>query len=248
MERRVAIVTGGGKGIGARYAKALSQNGYRVVIADIDQKAVDATVQEIKAAGQEAMGVQVDVADWQSVEKMANEVFNAYKRIDVLVNNAALYAVLKKRSFVDIPGDEWDKVMAVNVKGIFYCCKAVFPIMKNIGEGRIINISSATVQLGVPGFLHYTSSKAAVVGLTRCLAREVGDYGTTVNAISPGLTKTETNDYLGDAYFENLAQQGCIKRTQEPDDLIGIILFLASKESGFITGQNFVVDGGKAMQ
>lgn len=245
-ELKVALVTGGAKGIGAEYSKALANNKFRVVVADIDLDAINATIRQIRNNGGEAIGIQVDVSSWSEVEEMITEVKNTYKRIDVLVNNAALYAVIEKKSILDISDEEWDRVMHVNVKGTFNCCKAVIPLMKKNG-GKIINISSSTVFSGTPGFVHYVSSKAALIGFTRSLAREIGTQGITVNNIAPGLTRSGSNNNLTDEYFENIAAKTCLDRVQVPSDLVGMLLFLSSEGSDYITGQTLVVDGGMVM-
>jgi len=242
--KKVVIVTGGGKGIGSEYCLALAQKGYRVVIADIDQVAVDSTEKKLSALGYEVKGIQVDVTDEQSVKGMVQQAVDTFGRVDGLVNNAAIYAVLQKKPFIEIGEEEFKRVLNVNIWGMFNCCKAVFPEMKKAGGGRIVNISSSTVFNGVPFFAHYVSSKAGVIGLTRALAKELGEQGITINAVSPGLTATETNSNYPEGYFETQAAMRSIKRIQVPSDLTGAVTFLISDESGFITGQTLVVDGG----
>lgn len=243
-EKKVVIVTGGGKGIGSEYCLALAQKGYRVVIADIDPEAVNVTEKKLSAQGFEVKGIQVDVTGEQSVKAMVDQTVDTFGRIDGLVNNAAIYAVLQKKPFIEIGAEEFQRVLNVNIWGMFNCIKAVFPEMQKAGGGRIVNISSSTVFNGVPYFPHYVSSKAGVIGLTRALAKELGEYGITINAVSPGLTATETNTNYPEGYFEAQAAQRAIKRIQVPADLTGAVAFLISDESGFITGQTLVVDGG----
>jgi NAD(P)-dependent dehydrogenase (short-subunit alcohol dehydrogenase family) len=172
-----------------------------------------------------------------------------FGRLDVLVNNAALYAALMpKRPFEELEPADWDRVLAVNVKGLFLCARAALPHLRASGQGRIINISSGTVFSGSPGFLHYVTSKGAVVAFTRALAREVGRHGITVNAIAPGLTASETAlAAYPPGEMEERAASRAIKRVQVPEDLVGAVVFLASDAAAFITGQTLVVDGGNAM-
>ncbi|HWH79268.1 MAG TPA: SDR family oxidoreductase, partial [Candidatus Binatus sp.] len=174
LKDRVAIVTGGGVGIGKAYAHGLAKEGAKVVVADIQDAEAEKVAADIKAEGGEAIAVAVDVTSPEKTRAMAAAALKAYGRIDILVNNAGLYSALKKKAFMDIDTDEWDRVMAVNVKGLFLCVKAVYPAMKQQQKGKIINISSGTTQTGTPFFLHYVSSKGGVLSFTRALAREVG--------------------------------------------------------------------------
>ena len=180
---------------------------------------------------------------------MAAATLKAYGHIDVLVNNAGLYSALKKKNFMEIDPDEWDRVMAVNLKGLFLCVKAVYPAMQRQGKGKIINISSGTALSGSPFFLHYVSSKAGVIGFTRALAREVGGDNICVNSIMPGLTISGSNQE-GVMTAEQLAdrrKRRCFQRDQYPQDLVGTVIFLASNDSDFMTGQSIGVDGGMNM-
>ena len=249
LKDRVAIVTGGGVGIGKAYAHGLAKEGAKVVVADIQGGEASKVAAEIKATGGEATAVYVDVASVEKTQAMAQATIKAYGRIDILVNNAGLYSALKKKNFMDIDGDEWDRVMTVNVKGLWHCVKAVYPAMKQQGKGKIINISSGTVLGGSPYFLHYVSSKSAVIGFTRALAREVGDDNINVNSIMPGLTISSANQE-GVMTAEQLAdrrKKRAFHRDQYPADLVGTVLFLASDDSDFMTGQSISVDGGMNM-
>ena len=244
----VAIVTGGARGIGKEYALRLSQEGAKVVVTDI----LDAqgTAQQIQQAGGEALALHTDVADEKSTEEMARSTVARFGRIDILVNNAALFVGVTHGPFDQIPIDEWDKVMAINVKGIFLCCKAVYSQMKKQGKGKIINISSGTVMKGTPNFLHYVTSKGAVIGLTRALAREVGPFGIYVNAIAPGYTLSEgvvAERELQGSTTDHAINPRSIKRSQRPEDLTGTVVYLASDDSDFLTGQTICVDGGSSM-
>ena len=244
MKDKVAIVTGGGIGLGRAYCKALAAEGARVVVADIADDAAQAVAKEVNG-----LAVHVDVTSAEQTAAMAARAVQAYGAIDVLVNNAGMYSSIAKRPFTQIPLEEWDRCMAVNVKGVFLCCRAVYPQMKQQGSGKIINISSGTVLGGTPRFLHYVSSKAAVIGLTRALAREVGDDGINVNAITPGLTIADENQrrMLSEEYLAPRRQARAFKRDQYPEDLVGAVVFLASSASDFITGQTLNVDGGAWM-
>ena len=246
---RVVIITGGGKGIGKVYADEMARAGARVVAADIDGDAAEAVAASIRERGDEAFGLKVDIAEPASCESMAGAVLDRYGAIDGLVNNAALMSTLARRSWFDIPVEEWDRVMAVNLRGLFLCCRAVFPTMKARGYGKIVNISSSRIWEGSPNRLHYTTSKAGVVGFTRAIAREVGEFGVTVNSVTPGFTLSDTQLQSSDQSYvsqRSYAEQA-IKRAQLPDDLVGAVMFFVSAASDFISGQTLNVDGGKAM-
>jgi NAD(P)-dependent dehydrogenase (short-subunit alcohol dehydrogenase family) len=238
---KVAIVTGGARHIGAAYARRLALEGAAVVIADVLDGAPVAN--EIRSQKGEALALKVDVSNEEATNRMAAEAVKAFGRIDILVNNAAIFINITRRPFYEISAEEWDRVSAVNIKGPFLCAKAVFPAMKQQKSGKIINISSSTAYWGTPMFLHYVASKAALIGMTRSLAREVGEFGICVNAIAPGLVEHEGQN-APRALTELQLKIRSIKRLQTPDDLMGTLLFLASPDSDFMTGQTIVVDGG----
>jgi 3-oxoacyl-[acyl-carrier protein] reductase len=245
---RVVIVTGGAKGLGEIYSRNLAALGAKVAIADIDPQSCAGLAGELAAVGGEALAVPTDVADAAAVRRMADATVARWGRVDCLVNNAALMSVLPRRPWHEIPDDEWDRVMAVNLKGVFLCCRAVYPHMKRQGGGKIVNVSSGRVFEGTPFRLHYTTSKAGIIGLTRALARELGADNIAVNALSPGLTLSRTQVESSDPKYIAAASEGrAFRRPQVPEDLIGALIFLLSDAANFMTGQTVNVDGGRAM-
>jgi len=238
---KVAIVTGGARHIGAVYCRKLAAEGAAVIIADVLDG--DKVVQEITAAGGRAMALKVDVSKEEDTIRMAAETVKTFGRIDILVNNAAIFINIQRQPFYEITAEEWDRVSAVNIKGPFLCAKAVFPQMKEQRSGKIINISSSTAFAGTPLFLHYVASKAALIGMTRSLAREVGEFGICVNAIAPGLVQHE-GQTAPKEFTEFQLKARSIKRLQTPEDLLGVLVYLASPDSDFVTGQTILVDGG----
>ena len=241
---KVVIVTGAAGGLGRAFAQGFAAEGAKLVVADIDEAGIAETVRLLESAGSAVIAVKVDVTNKDSTNALADAALAAFGKIDVLINNAAIYATLKRSSFLDIDPAEWDRVMNVNVKGAWLCSASVFEKMSQPG-GRIINIASATVFSGSPLWMHYVASKAAVIGMTRVMAREVGSKGVTVNAIAPGFTLTEASLNLIDDAETYGVDRGAIKRASEPEDIVGTALFLASESAGYITGQTLVVDGGK---
>ena len=247
LEGKVVIVTGAARGVGRAYALRLAREGAKIVVADVLDGSE--TVEAIKKIDGEAIAIKTDVTGEESTREMAAKSIEAFDRIDVLVNNAAIFATIAKRPFWEIPAEEWDAVMAVNLKGPFLCAKAVYPQMKAQGKGKIINVASGTYFKGVPNFLHYVVSKGGNIAITRSMAREVGDAGICVNTIAPGYTET---DYLHEhpqdppQVTKMIIASQCIKRPSTPDDLTGTIVFLASDDSDFISGQTILVDGGSA--
>ena len=250
LNGRVVIVTGGGHGIGKAYCRALAGEGARVVVAEIDGKAGETVATSLRAEGADALAVVTDVADAASTRALAGATLDRFGRIDVLLNNASVFATIpiSRVPIEEISVEEWDRVMAVNVRGVFLTCQAVLPAMKARRFGRVINILSGTIFSGSPTRIHYVASKAALLGFTRTLAREVGPHGITVNAIAPGSTLSEehpTEDVL--RMRQGAIQGRAIPRLETPDDLLGAVIFFASDESAFITGQTLVVDGGNVM-
>lgn len=245
LKDKVAIITGAGQGIGAAYARKFCEEGAKVVIADINQNKSEAVVKEIIGKGHEALAVMNDVSDESSTQALAREVIERYGRIDILVNNAAIFSTIILKPMEEISVDEWDRLMSVNLRGMFLCCKAVVPQMKAQKHGRIINVSSATVFMGKPYYIHYVTSKAGVIGFTRALAREVGDWNIQVNCLTPGYTETEVpRATTTPEQKKAIIGHQCIKRIGTPEDLVGIMVFLASDESEFMTGQTLNIDGG----
>jgi NAD(P)-dependent dehydrogenase (short-subunit alcohol dehydrogenase family) len=237
----VVLVTGGAHGIGAELSRHLASEGAAVVAADVVEAAWD-------AGGLQVTHVRADVSEETSWRELVSATLDRHGRIDALVNNAAIYQGLgAKRPFTEITVEEWDRVLAVNTRGVWLGMRAVHPVMKAQGRGRVVNIASSTVHMGVPYFAHYTASKGAVIALTRSVAREVGQDGITVNAIAPGLVETEATRALNDdQYLAASAGRRAVPRRMEPGDLAPVVSFLCSRGSGFITGQTLIVDGGLA--
>lgn len=245
---RSVLITGGGKGIGKVYAEEFAKAGARIAAADIDADAAKSVAAALAGAGRDAIAVAVDIADEDSANAMAATVLDRFGAIDILINNASLMSALPRRSWLEIPVAEWDRVMAVNLRGMFLTSRAVFPAMKAQGRGKIVNISSSRVWEGTPNRLHYTTSKAGVIGFTRALAREVAEFGITVNALTPGMTQSETQVASSSGnYLATRIAGRAIERVQYPADLVGAVMFLSSPASDFMTGQTINVDGGKSM-
>ena len=244
LSGKVAVVTGAAQGIGAAYAEGMAAEGAKVVVSDIAD--TSAVVARIKSAGGEAVGCTADVTDNDSLASMVAMAEDTFGPIEILINNAAIFATLTLKPFLQIDEDEWDAVMRVNVRGPFQCTKAVVPSMRKNGRGKIINVSSGTFLRGAPMFCHYVSSKGAIVGQTRSLAAELGEDNIHVNCVVVGLTESE-----GVVQHEQLSkikgptlQARVLKRGMLPEDLLGTIYHLASEDSDFITGQCINVDGG----
>ncbi len=245
LEGRVAIVTGGGHGIGKAYCEGLAHEGARVVVADID----GAATRTVAGSLPDALALTVDVSEEPSTLAMAKQALERFGRIDVLVNNAAVFATIPIRRvpIEEITLEEWDRVMAVNLRGVFLCCRAVLPAMKRQQSGKIVNIGSGTALSGSPTRVHYVSSKGGVLAFTRTLAREVGPYGITVNSLVPGATASWEHTAEDTRRREERARTQAIPRVEVPADVVGTLLYLASSDSDFMTGQMVVVDGGAVM-
>ena len=247
LENKVAIVTGAARGLGRAYAEALAAEGAAVLAADLNE--CDDTVAAITAAGGQAAATQVDVADAQSCEAMASLALDAFGRVDILINNAALYAGLKGARFEQLDEAQWDRVMQVNIKGTWLTSRAVVGPMRASGNGgSIINIASLAAVFGLPYGLDYVASKAAVIGMTRGMARELGPDHIRVNAVAPSAVMTEgTEEFFGEKFEKAktvIAANQLIPRNLETEDLTGTIIYLASDASRFVTGQTHMVDGG----
>ena len=245
---RTAIVTGGAKGIGRHYSKALAGEGARVMIADIADGS-DLVAELDSAHGQgTALSSITDVSDEQAVKDLVAKTIDSFGKIDILVNNAAMFVALHEQPFTEIDVALWDRVMAVNVRGPFLMAKHVSRHMMKARYGKIINIGSGTTTRGIPNMAHYVTSKGAVVAMTRTLSRELGEHGICINTLSPGFTLSETvvadNPHHVAMSKANAVQRRALKRDQFPADLIGALIFLSSSDSDFITGQTMAVDGG----
>lgn len=249
MAGKTVIVTGAARGLGREYALQLGRRGASVVLADLNDCSESEAL--LTEEGISCLSIKVDVADEKSTQAMAQTTVERFGRIDVLVNNAALWADLKNTAFTDIDPGLWDKCMAVNVKGVWNCSKAVFSAMREAGGGSIINISSLAATYGMPYALHYTASKAAVIGITRGLAREVGRHWIRVNTVAPSLVLTEATSQFFDDKLDKATDAikagQSLKGNLTPQDVVGAVLFLASEDSRFITGQTLMVDGGTTL-
>ena len=242
LDGKVAIVTGGAQGIGRALAEGLAREGARIVVADLKG------AEEAAAAFPDGVGITADVADEASVQRLADEARERCGRIDVLVNNAGLYASLEMRPFTEIPLEEWNRVMEVNLASMFLTCRAVVPAMRAQGGGKIVNISSGTPFRGVPFLLHYVTSKGAIVAFTRALARELGKDNVLVNCVAPGFTMSDgvkEHPEVVEKLRDVSVQARTIQRDQVPEDVVGATVYLAGPHSNFVTGQTIVIDGGQ---
>ncbi|MCW5774473.1 MAG: 3-oxoacyl-ACP reductase FabG, partial [Rhodospirillaceae bacterium] len=245
LKGRVAIVTGGGQALGRAYARHLAAQGVISVIAEYNAASGARVAKEIEDDGGKALAIHTDVGDLASVQAMAEETLKTLGRIDILVNNAAVFSQITMAPFWELPRDEWKRAMDVNVTGAFDCARAVAPAMREAKWGRILNIASGTPLLGLPDYLHYITSKSAVFGMSRSMARELGPYGVTVNTFIPGVTKTEVDrPSVSDEKFAGYIKMQCLKRMSTPDDMAKVMVFLCSDEAAWITGQTILVDGG----
>ena len=248
LKDRVAIITGAAGGIGAAIAVGYANEGAKIVIADIQDG--KETAEAVKKAGSDAIFVKTDVTEQAQCDAMAKAAVDRFGSIHILVNNAAMYANIIKKAFNEITTEEWNRVMEVNTTGPFHCTKAVFPYMKEEG-GKIINVASSIIFEGAPGMPHYVASKGAVMAFTRSMARELGGFNINVNSLAPGYTQSEASKKLersrangGMDPEQIMMQKRCLKRSEEPEDMVGTAIFLASDMSDFITGQLILCDGG----
>jgi NAD(P)-dependent dehydrogenase (short-subunit alcohol dehydrogenase family) len=245
IEGRVAIITGAAQGLGASYARALAAEGASVAIADKDSGL--AVVEDIKNTGGQALDIPTDVSDEDATRNMVAKTIKEFGKLDILINNAAIFTAVERKKFDEISVEEWDRMHAVNVRGTWLCCKAAIPEMRNRGYGKIINIATSRIFQGVPFFLHYDATKGAVMAMTRSLCREVGEDGIRVNCIAPGSTMSENvrkrTNWMGSGGAAQLKNR-MLKREEVPEDLKGTVIFLSSAESDFVTGQTMLVDGG----
>jgi NAD(P)-dependent dehydrogenase (short-subunit alcohol dehydrogenase family) len=242
FQGKVAIVTGAAQGIGRAIADGLAREGARIVVADLRG------AEEAAASYSEGVGLTVDVADEADVERMVAETLERCGSIDILVNNAGLYASLEMRAFTEIPLEEWSRVMEVNVASMFLTCRAVVPVMRERGGGKIVNISSGTPFRGVPFLLHYVTSKGAIVALTRALAKELGKDSIHVNCVAPGFTMSDgvkAHPEVVEKLRDVSVASRTIQRDQVPEDVVGAVVFLCTPAADFITGQTMVIDGGQ---
>jgi NAD(P)-dependent dehydrogenase (short-subunit alcohol dehydrogenase family) len=242
LEGKVALVTGGSQGIGHAIARGLAAEGARIVVADLRR------AEEAAASFPDGVGITADVSSEEDVQRLVAETVERCGRLDVLVNNAGLYASLAMRPFTEIPLEEWRQVMDVNVASMFLTCRAAVPRMREAGGGAIVNISSGTPFRGVPFLLHYVTSKGAIVALTRALAKELGPDGIRVNCVAPGFTLSEgvkAHPEVVEKLRDVSVAARTIQRDQVPEDVVGAACFLASPEASFVTGQTMVIDGGQ---
>jgi len=242
---RTIIVTGAATGIGQAFALGCAAQGAHVVVADMNP--AEETMQAIAAAGAQATYVRVDVSDEVSTRAMAQAALAATGRIDGLINNAAYFREVKLTPFEDISNERWQRIFDVNVKGVWQCCKAVLPAMRERRGGAIVNIASVVAVAGQPGYLHYVATKGAVLAMTKGLAKECGKDGVRCNVIAPGFVITDATKNRPVEWQQSFLKARALSREQRPDDLVGTALYLLSDLAGFVSGQTIVVDGGHVM-
>lgn len=245
LAERTIVITGAATGIGQAFAVGCAAQGANVVVADLN--AADETVAAVEAAGGRALAVRVDVADNDSVQAMAQAALQRFGRIDGLINNAAYFREVKLTPFEELDPAQWDRIFQVNVKGVWQCCKAVMPAMRERGSGSIVNIASVVAVAGQPGYLHYVATKGAVLSMTKGLAKECGAAGVRVNVIAPGFVLTDATRNRPVEWQQSFLKARALQREQRPDDLVGTALYLLSDLAGFVSGQTVVVDGGHIM-
>lgn len=247
LDGKVAIITGGAKGLGREFCFDFAKEGAKVVMAAhrFDTEDAKQAANEIENKG--GLPLEVDVTNEESTKLMAEKTIEKFSRIDILLNNAAMYRGITRKGILEIPIDEWDSLMAVNLKGIFLCCRAVIPQMIKQNKGKILDISSETAFTGSKGMIHYVASKGGALGFTRCLAAELGQYNICVNTVCPGFTDTPASRSIVSDISKYDISKTPLRRLEQPEDLVGAAIFFASDEADFITGQALVVDGGRYM-
>lgn len=247
LRDRVVIVTGGAQGLGRAYSGAFANQGAIVVAADIDGAKADRVADDIVASGGRAMAMEIDITNEAATLEMTATTLSVFGRVDCLVNNAALFSNITMAPFWELPIDEWDDVIRVNITGAFLAARAVAPVMIEAGWGRIVNVASTTVLTGPPNYLHYITSKSAMIGMTRSMSRELGPHGVAVHLFWPGAVKTEVDrpSVSGDM-FEEMARRQALPRPATMDDFAGAVLFLCSDDSEYMSGQALVSNGGLA--
>jgi 3-oxoacyl-[acyl-carrier protein] reductase len=247
LEGKVAIVTGGGKGLGRAFCEGFAREGAKVLaVTRKDMQGLEETVKSVRTLGAEGEYLQINVTSRADTERMAKFAMDRFGRIDILVNNAAFYYGVQRKSFTEIGEEEWDMMMAVNVKGTWLSTVAVFPYMRGAGKGKIVNMTSEVFFTGSQGFVHYVATKGAVIGLTRALAVELGPHNICINAVAPGFTDTEASRTIADVTKYDTSKTP-LRRLGVAEDIVGATIFLSSDAADFITGQTILVDGGKAM-
>lgn len=247
LQDKIAIVTGGGQGIGRGYAEGLAREGAKVVIADLSLAHARETVDIIRAKGQDADCIETDVSNAAACQAMADFTAKRFGGIDILVNNAGILAGLPSESFMDMPEERWDRVFAVNTKGVWFCTRAAVPHIQKRGGGAIVNQTSTAAYIATPNRMNYTVSKTAVIPMTKTMARELGPMNIRVNAIAPGPILTEALKDVPKEALDKIKQAQCIKRFGMPEDLVGGLLFLVSDMSSWMSGQVLTIDGGNVM-
>ena len=245
IKDKVIVITGAAQGLGKNFALDLANRGAKLALADINQELLEEVRKTCEQAGTEARAYDLNVAEEKAVEDFFDQAVSDFGTVDVLINNAAIFTTLDMKPFYEIDPIEWRDVINVNLNGVYQCSRQVVDAMRRHGFGRIVNVGSAAVTMGRPNYTHYVASKSALVGMSRSMARELGSFGITVNTIMPGATFTEIErKTVTPQQKDAIVASQCIQRPATPDDIIGTVLFLCSREAGFITGQSVTIDGG----
>jgi NAD(P)-dependent dehydrogenase (short-subunit alcohol dehydrogenase family) len=244
LEGKNIVITGGGQGLGRAFAERVAKEGARVVIAEIDGALAEKTAQALRETGAEVQAYQTDISSAQSLENLAAALREKWGGLDGLVNNAAIASGVGGKRFDEIDEAAFDRVLGVNVKGTWLAIRALVPLMRERGKGKIVNLASDTALWGAPVLLHYVASKGAIIAMTRSLARELGEYNIAINSIAPGLTLTEATASVAPGRHKLYVEGRAIQRPQVPEDITGAVVFLLSDDADFITGQLLPVNGG----